>query len=59
MVYFSLLSSKPGRGTLTLMGIKKAQTPSHTLYRAYHSPKYPMVETALRCAVPMDIWFCS
>ena len=41
------------------MGIKKAQTPSHTLYRAYHSPKYPMVESALWCAASMYIWICS
>ena len=30
------------------MGIKKAQTPSHTLYRALHCPNTTMVEV---CAI--------
>ena len=38
------------------MGIKKAQTPSHTLYQACDSPKSAMVESALWCAAPMLIW---
>ena len=46
-------------GSTIGMGIKKAQTPSHTLTQACDSPKSAMVESALWCAAPMLIWFCS
>ena len=35
-------------GSTIGMGIKKAQAPSHTLYRALHCPKCTMVEV---CAI--------
>ena len=47
MVYFLLLSSKPGRGDAHTYGHKESADPVHTLSRACDSPKYPMVETAL------------
>jgi len=46
-------------GNTIRMGIKKAQAPSHILRQARDGPKSAMVESALWCAAPMLIWFCS
>ena len=48
MVYFSLLSSKPGRGDAHTYGHKESAGPVHTLYQACDSPKLAMVEVCAK-----------